>query len=478
MIPRRRNSGAAGAPGAVPEMQSQDRNAVGGDTIFALASGGGPAGIAVVRLSGPGAVGALRSLAAGAAAPGERRAALRRLTDPATGEVLDEALVLAFAGPRSFTGEDVVELHLHGGPAVVEGVLSALGRLAGLRMAEPGEFTRRAFLNGRLDLTQAEAIADLVAAETSEQRRQALDQAAGTLGRLYEDWRGRLISAVAHVEAGIDFADEDLPDDVDRAARAAVAALRDEIAAHLDDGRRGERLRAGVHLALLGRPNAGKSTLLNLLAGRDAAIVSETAGTTRDVIEVHLDLGGVPVIVADTAGLRESADEIEREGVRRAAARADWADLRLIVLDRADWPEVPADLRALAAAGRALVVVNKADLRPVAAAGDLAGAPVTAISARTGAGIDAFLERLTAEVRNLALAGAGASPAPTRARHRRALEQARDALGQALDGWPGRGPELVAEDLRLAARALGRITGRVDVEDLLDVIFADFCIGK
>ncbi|MAY65665.1 MAG: tRNA uridine-5-carboxymethylaminomethyl(34) synthesis GTPase MnmE [Rhodospirillaceae bacterium] len=449
-----------------------------GHTIFALASGGARAGVAVIRLSGPGAAAALTALAPGKPLADPRRAVLRALRDPATGEVLDQALVLFFPGPGSFTGEDVAEFHLHGGPAVVEGVLAALGQVAGLRPAEAGEFTRRAFLNGKLDLTQAEAIADLVAAETSEQRRQALDQAAGALGQIYEGWRARLIAAIAHVEAGIDFADEDLPEDIDRAARDALAALAGEIAAHLDDGRRGERLRAGVHLALLGRPNAGKSTLLNLLAGRDAAIVSETAGTTRDVIEVHLDLGGVPVIVADTAGLRDSADAVEREGVRRAAARADWADLKLIVLDRADWPDVPADLRALAADGRALVLVNKADLAPVETVEDLGPAPVLALSARTGAGVEVFLSVLTAKVRDLAVAGAGASAAPTRARHRHALEEARTALAAALDGWSTRGPELVAEDLRLAARAIGRITGRVDVEDLLDVIFAEFCIGK
>ena len=436
-----------------------------GHTIFALASGGARAGVAVIRLSGPGAAAALTALAPGKPLADPRRAVLRALRDPATGEVLDQALVLFFPGPGSFTGEDVAEFHLHGGPAVVEGVLAALGQVAGLRPAEAGEFTRRAFLNGKLDLTQAEAIADLVAAETSEQRRQALDQAAGALGQIYEGWRARLIAAIAHVEAGIDFADEDLPEDIDRAARDALAALAGEIAAHLDDGRRGERLRAGVHLALLGRPNAGKSTLLNLLAGRDAAIVSETAGTTRDVIEVHLDLGGVPVIVADTAGLRDSADAVEREGVRRAAARADW-------------PDVPADLRALAADGRALVLVNKADLAPVETVEDLGPAPVLALSARTGAGVEVFLSVLTAKVRDLAVAGAGASAAPTRARHRHALEEARTALAAALDGWSTRGPELVAEDLRLAARAIGRITGRVDVEDLLDVIFAEFCIGK
>lgn len=449
-----------------------------GETIFALASGGLRAGVAVVRVSGPVAVRALARLDGGKPRPAARKTALRRLIDPLSGETLDEALVLFFEGPGSFTGEDVVELHLHGGPAVVEGVLTSLGRVPGLRPAEAGEFTRRAFLNGKLDLTQAEAIADLVEAETSEQRRQALDQAAGSLGRIYEDWRRRLISAIAHVEAGIDFSDEDLPEHIDAAARDALAALAEEVRAHLDDGRRGERLRSGVHLALLGRPNAGKSTLLNLLAGRDAAIVSETAGTTRDVIEVHLDLGGVPVIVADTAGLRDGTDEVEREGVRRAAARADGADLRLLVLDREDWPDVPPDLAALAAEGRTLVLVNKTDLNPLPSPGGLSGAPVLALSAKTGAGVEGFIKQLTEDVRGLALAGAGAQPAPTRARHRQALEQAHEVLAQAVAGWSQRPPELTAEDLRLAARAIGRITGRVDVEDLLDVIFSDFCIGK
>ncbi len=446
------------------------------ETIFALASGGARAGVAVVRVSGPAAVQALAALTPGVDLPQARVASVRKLVDPQSGEVLDHALALLFSGPGSFTGEDVCELHVHGGPAVVEGVLAALGRIDGLRPAEAGEFTRRAFINGRMDLTQAEAIGDLVAAETSEQRRQALEQAAGSLGKLYEDWRRRLIAAVAHVEAGIDFSDEDLPEDIDAAAWDALAGLRDEISAHLNDGRRGERLRQGVHLALLGRPNAGKSTLLNLLAGRDAAIVSETAGTTRDVIEVHLDLGGVPVIVADTAGLRESADEIEQEGVRRAEARADWADIRLIVLDRADWPNVPADLRAMAGEGRALTLVNKVDLAPVEVEAN--GSTVLFLSAKTGQGVEAFIRRLTDEVRGLALAGAGAAPAPTRARHRLALEEARETLTVALDGWNSRGPELTAEDLRMAARAIGRITGRVDVEDLLDVIFSDFCIGK
>lgn len=460
-------------------MTDQWNSSENGDaTIFALASGGLRAGVAVVRVSGGAAAWALSELSGGAAAPEPRRAVLRRLADPATGDVLDHALVVLFPGPGSFTGEDVVELHLHGGPAVVEGVLDALGKVPGLRPAEAGEFSRRAFLNGKLDLTQAEGIADLVAAETSEQRRQALEQAEGGLGRLYEDWRRRLVAAIAHVEAGIDFSDEELPEDIDQAARQALSDLAAEIRAHMDDGRRGERLRSGVHLALLGRPNAGKSTLLNLLAGRDAAIVSETAGTTRDVIEVHLDLGGVPVIVADTAGLRETTDDVEQEGVRRAARRADQADLKMLVLDRADWPDVPEDLRAVIAEGEALILVNKIDLSPLADPGVLGGVRVLGLSAKSGEGVEAFIKMLSERVQGLALRGAGAAPAPTRARHRHALEEALASLIRAEEGWSARGAELTAEDLRMAARAIGRITGRVDVEDLLDVIFSDFCIGK
>lgn len=443
-------------------------------TIFALASGPGRAGVAVVRLSGPGAAGAVAALA-GSPLPRAREATLRRMSDPATGEVLDRGLVLWFPGPASFTGEDVAEFHLHGGPAVVAGVLAALGGLPGCRPAEAGEFTRRAFLNGRLDLTQAEALADLVAAETEGQRRQALAQAGGALGRLYEDWRQQVVAASARLEATIDFSDEELPPEVDAAARAAVAALADAIAAHLDDHRRGERLRSGVQVAVIGPPNAGKSTLLNLLAGRDVAIVSETAGTTRDVIEVHLDLSGVPVIVADTAGLRESDDPVEREGVRRAAARAAAADLKVLVLDRAAWPEVAPPLRALVAEDT-LILLNKVDLGEAPPGLELDGRPVWPLSARTGAGLDGVLAELSRRVSTLA--GRGDDPGPTRARHRHALVEALAALRRALDGWGRVGPEVSAEDLRLAARAIGRITGRVDVEDLLDVIFRDFCIGK
>ncbi len=422
--------------------------------------------MAVLRLSGPHAGAALEALS-GRALPPPRRASLRSLRDPATGEIVDRALVLWLPGPSSFTGEDVVELHVHGGRAVIAALADALDAMAGCRPAEPGEFSRRAFENGRLDLTEAEAIADLVAAETAAQRRQALRQLDGALGALYEDWRLRLLRALAHLEADIDFPDEDLPEATTQAALPVLASLADEIAAHLDDGQRGERLRQGVQIAIVGPPNAGKSSLLNLLARRDVAIVSETAGTTRDVIEVHLDLGGWPVTLADTAGLREARDEIEREGVRRAEQRARTADLRLIVLDAAA-PDTPRQLADLTTPGD-ILALNKIDLAPSAALPDSA----LAISVRTGQGIAELLRRLEARVASL-LDGAGMPL--TRQRHRQALQECLAALKRVKDRKAL--PELLAEDARLAARALGRITGRVDVEDMLDIVFREFCIGK
>ncbi|MBE0533395.1 MAG: tRNA uridine-5-carboxymethylaminomethyl(34) synthesis GTPase MnmE [Rhodospirillales bacterium] len=442
-------------------------------TIYALATANGPAGVAVIRLSGPEAGEALRHLT-GAAPPAPRRLVRMRFTDPRNGETLDDGLGAWFAAPGSFTGEDVVEFHLHGGRAVVAGVLAALGRIEGLRLAEPGEFTRRAFENGKMDLTAAEGLADLVAAETAAQRRQALRQMQGALGALYEGWRHDLLGGLAHVEAAIDFADEDLPEGLIEGVRVRVATLRDAMAAHLADGRRGERLRDGVHVAIIGPPNAGKSSLLNLLARREAAIVADTAGTTRDVIEVHLDLGGLPVVVADTAGLREGGDAIECEGVRRAEARAAEADVRIAVFDATRWPA--ADGRAAALVDSAtVVVINKSDLATPPPPLAVGGVSALAVSVRTGAGIEDLLAKLAAAV--AARCPAAGAPAMTRARHREALEDCVAALDRFVGGSAAT-PELAAEDLRLATRALGRITGRVDVEDMLDVIFRDFCIGK
>lgn len=443
-------------------------------TIYALATAPGRSGVAVVRISGPEAGSALTALT-GRPLPAPRRAVLTKLRDPRTGDALDDALVLRFTAPASFTGEDVVELHLHGGRAVVTGVIEALATLPGLRLAEPGEFTRRAFENGKLDLTEAEAVADLIDAETNAQRRQALRQMEGALGKLYDGWRERLTRALAHIEADIDFAEDDLPGGVADAVRPVIAGLADEIAAHLDDGGRGERLREGLHIAIVGAPNAGKSSLLNAIARRDAAIVSARAGTTRDIIEVHLDLGGYPVVLADTAGLREAAaDEVEEEGIRRARDRAARADVKVAVFDATTLPDLdPATLDLIDR--DTVVVFNKTDLatdtdlRP-----DLAPilAPIQ-VSAHTGAGLKLLEEKLTAfSADRLAI---GSAPSLTRARHRAALIECRESLLRALDAPL---PELAAEDVRLASRALGRITGRVDVEDLLDVIFRDFCIGK
>jgi len=435
------------------------------DTIYALASGAGRAGIAVYRLSGPQAGAALVALS-GRSLPPPRQAMRVKLADRA-GEAIDDGLALWFPAPSSFTGEDVVELQLHGGRAVAAALGEALVEL-GLRPAEAGEFSKRAVLAGKLDFTRAEAVADLIDAETAAQRRQALRQMGGALEALVEGWRAKLVRALALVEAVIDFADEGVGEvELERAA-ARIADLAGEMAASLADRRRGERLRDGFHVAILGAPNAGKSSLLNRLAGREAAIVSATAGTTRDIIEIHLDLGGWPVVVADTAGLRDSACAIEAEGVRRALARAEAADLKLALFESGTIDPATRDLID----GDTLVVVNKADLAGAVPA-EVAGRPALAVSALTGLGLDQLLAALEAEVA-ARLDGGGAAPL-TRQRHRAAVSECLAALGR-FAAAPE--VELAAEDLRLAARALGRITGRIDVEELLDVVFRDFCIGK
>ena len=426
------------------------------ETIFAPASGAGAAAIAVLRLSGAKTGAVLRAVAG--RQPPPRHASLRRLRN-AAGETLDHALVLWLPGPASYTGEDSAELHLHGGRAVVAAVADALAA-AGARPAEPGEFTRRAFLNGKLDLVAAEAVADLVAAETEAQRRQALRQLEGALGDLYRSWSARLLALMAGEEALIDFPDEDLPPALAAAAAAERAALAADIAAHLADSHRGERLREGLVFAVTGPPNVGKSSLVNALAGRDVAIVSALPGTTRDALETRLILGGVPVTLVDTAGLRETADPIEAEGVRRARAHAAAADLVLALSEAgSSAPErehgsVPV-----------LAIATKTDLGGAVPPGALG------VSAATGAGLAALRARLAAAAARLTQA---AGPAPlTRTRHRAALIDALAALERVAPL-----PELRAEDLRQAVRALGRITGAVAVEDVLDRIFSAFCIGK
>jgi tRNA modification GTPase len=511
------------------------------DTIFALSSGRIPAAIAVVRISGPRAGDALKALSG--RIPEPRKAAFARVRDPQTAEPIDEALALWFPGPNSETGEDVTELQLHGGRAVLAAVFAALGRMDGVRPAEAGEFTRRGFENGKIDLTAVEGLADLVAAETEGQRRQALRQMQGALRARAEGWREKLISALALVEAGIDFSDEgDVPEDLSAPARAIARELEAEIAAALDDGRRGERLREGMVVAIAGPPNAGKSTLLNRLAQREVAIVSPYAGTTRDVIEVHLDLGGWPVTLLDTAGIRETADPVEMEGVRRAQARAAAADLVLWVVDASSGPEVKAAggwrggegenswARPLAvsspersgwplptpsgavpagpttaetATPPVWLIRNKIDLVPSAfgretqrshaqqAHADAAQnfgsthphrnelkkypyEDTFDLSAMTGGGMKNLLSTLQHHAEGLL--GASEPALVTRHRQRSALEDAHAALARATS--PTLPEDLLAEELRTAANAMARLTGRVDVEDILDVIFRDFCIGK
>jgi tRNA modification GTPase len=434
------------------------------DTIFALSSGRGRAGVAVIRVSGPAAPAAVQALT-GAEPPKPRLASLRKFAG-SDGALIDEGLVLWFPEPGSFTGEDVLEFQVHGGRAVVDALLAALDALPGLRPAEAGEFTRRAVENGKFDLTQAEALADLINAETEAQRRQAVVQYGGALAALYEDWRARLIRAAAWAEAAIDFSDEEIPSDAIATAKTQVAEIVREILTHLNDDRRGEILRDGFYLTVIGPPNSGKSSLINALTRRDVAIVSDIPGTTRDVVEVHLDLGGYPVIVADTAGLRASADVLESEGVRRALERASAADAVLLLLD-ASAGDPFAGLPEAAQASATLTVWNKIDLPHPARDG-------LAVSVKTGQGLDTLLAALAALVRTSTDSGDSAPPL-TRQRHRRALNDAADALARSL---AAAAPELIAEELRLALRSLGRITGRVDIEDLLDVVFRDFCIGK
>lgn len=460
------------------------------DTIFALSSGRPPAAIGVVRISGPRAGDALRVLSGKASVPA-REAKFARIRN-AAGEPIDEAVVLWFPGPGSETGEDVAEIQMHGSRAALAAVFDTLAAMEGLRPAEPGEFTRRGFENGKLDLTEVEGLGDLIAAETEAQRRQAFRQMKGLLGGRAEGWRKQLIEAQAMIEAPIDFSDEgDVPDDLSAPALAIARELAEEISAVLAAGRRGERLREGLVVAIAGPPNVGKSTLLNRIAGREVAIVSPHAGTTRDALEVHLDLKGYPVTLIDTAGVRDSDDPVEQEGIRRARAKAEEADL-VLWLREAGAAESPTPVKT----ANILIINNKidtADPRSEAAINNEAefnnefssspavGADVSRetplrVSARTGLGVDTLLERI-AEFAERHLGGA--EPAlVTRERHRHALQTTVEALNRAME-LPGRGAEdLVAEELRAASTALGRLTGRVDVEDILDVLFRDFCVGK
>lgn len=438
------------------------------DTIFALSSGGLPSAVAVVRLSGPRVRFGLETVVG--ALPPERKAVLRDIRDP-SGDPIDRGLVLFFPEPASYTGEDSAEFHLHGGPAVVAQFQRCLAALDGFRSAEPGEFTRRAFENGRLDLTEVEGLADLIAAQTEMQRRQALEQAEGGLGRQYQDWRQRLIRLRALVEADFDFADEeDVPGSVSEVIWSPLAHLASAMEAHLEGGGAGQIIRDGYNIVLLGAPNAGKSSLLNALAKREVAIVSEESGTTRDVLVVHLDLAGYPVNIHDTAGLRQDAGAVEREGMRRALRAAEAADLVLLLEDMNN----PGDLGTAAVPGDgAIRVGTKSDLPspPESAARDY----TCRVNVREPDGLDGLLALLTQKVADSA--GGVTSALPNRQRHREYLERCLSHLDRALSLRSG-ALELVAEELRQAAEQLGRLTGQTDVEDLLDVIFREFCIGK
>lgn len=436
-------------------------------TIFALSSGAPPAGVAVIRISGPDVRNVLETVIGSISEPRRARLASLRGGD---GGVLDTGLVLYFPGPASFTGEDVAELQVHGGRAVVAAVLARLSAMDGLRPAEPGEFTRRAFVAGRLDLTEVEGLADLIRAETEAQRRQALRQASGMFRRQLEEWRSRLVGARAMVEAELDFADEeDVPESVADKAWAAVGAVASAIGMHLADQGRGERLRDGAEVVIVGPVNSGKSTLLNALAKREVAIVSPEPGTTRDLIEVRLDIAGYPFTIVDTAGLRPAEGAVEREGIRRGVARAEAADLILQVAEAGTVAPKRQD------GAPTLLVGTKADLIDSDSERDRVrqGYDVL-VSSETGEGIDALLALLAKFARERI--EPGESSLITQARHRDALTTCQSALFAALDdALP---LELRAEELRRSTDALGRLTGRVDVEDLLDVIFRDFCIGK
>lgn len=447
------------------------------DTIYALSSGQGRAGIAVIRISGDQTQTLLCKLCK--KLPEPRRACLASIRHPQLGDILDQALVLWFPGPNSFTGEDVAELHIHGGTAVISAVMEGISSLEKMRMADAGEFTRRAFYNNKFDLTGIEAISDLVAAETQGQRKQALRQMQGGLCDVLDNWRSQLIHILAYVEAGIDFSDEeDVPDDVNQHMFDNILALRNQIMGHLDDGKSGERLRSGLQVVIAGPPNAGKSSLMNAMAKRDVAIVSEQAGTTRDIIDVHLDLDGLPVTVSDTAGLRVVAGQIEEEGIRRARQKIADVDVVLWVTD-GTIPEEAHDFDI--DSDQSLIRLrNKCDIDSGRAgrygSGDKTDDNnVLHISAKTGFGLDLVMNSIAEIAQNLQSSGEYA--VITRARHREALMRVVEFLGRILD-HRNQADELIAENLRISTRELGRVTGRVDVEDLLDVIFNDFCVGK
>lgn len=425
------------------------------ETIFGLSTLFGKSGVAVIRVSGDAALAAAEALGVINLKPREAKFAKLRFEE----QIIDEALVLYFNNPASFTGEDVVEFHTHGSVAVIKKILEILAHIDNCRMAEPGEFSRRAFANGKMDLTEAEGLSDLIEAETDAQHKQAVRQMQGVLGKIYDDWREDLVRLLARVEAYIDFPEEDLPQELIEEIQNKISNLKSSILNHLSDNHIGEKIREGLYVVILGAPNVGKSSLLNFLAKRDAAIVSDIAGTTRDVVEVQMDIAGVPVIFADTAGIRESSDAIESEGIKRALERAENADFRIVMFEGGNVDN------SLIRAGD-LVVENKIDISS-------SDNDSIKISIKDGLGMDDLIENLSKQITDKYSLTESATI--TRARHRIALEKAVNSLGSLSFDKP---IELIGEDLRYAASNLGSITGKIDVEELLDEIFSSFCIGK
>lgn len=431
------------------------------DTIFAPITANAKSAIIVLRISGDKVRDCLRHLGVKKTLV-NRQATLQNLTDQ-NGQIIDQALITFFSNPNSFTGEDVAEIAIHGSIYITKKITDLLLELKNVRLAEAGEFSKRAFLNGKMDLVQTEAIVDLIESETSAQHSQALRQLQGELGEIYDSWRHELIKITANIEAFIDFPDEDLPKDIIDDLENRVANLVSEIKEHLNDNQRGEKIRQGLSLAIIGAPNVGKSSLINYLARSEVAIVSEIAGTTRDVVNVHLNIAGVPVIISDTAGIRETRDSIEKEGVKRALQKADDADLKILLVD-VNQLEINKNLLD----EKTLLVVNKIDLNS-----DLKLKDAILVSIKQKINLEKLLEKLEERIKNLTYPNS--SPPITRARYRHSLNAVVDNL---LQFSLQNNIEFAAEDLRLAVREIGKITGKVEVDDILDVIFSGFCIGK
>lgn len=436
-------------------------------TIFAPITNATRAGISVIRISGPHTVECLENLGF-KGAPQHQKVSFQKIRDPENSEIIDEVLVAFFQSPRSFTGEDVAEISIHASPFIAKKVFEILSDIPNVRFAEAGEFSKRAFLNGKMDLVQAEAIPDLIAAETAAQHKQALRQLEGRLGEIYENWRYRLIEISAMIEAAIDFPDEDLPKNITDKVEENVKKLAAEIELHLDDKKIGEKIKDGLSLAIIGAPNVGKSSLINFLAQSEVAIVSEIAGTTRDVIEVHLSIAGVPVRISDTAGLRQTEDKIEAEGIRRALKKAADADLKIFLLD-AENPILREEDKELIDENT-IVVVNKIDL---AVSNYQLTNAVVEVSLTKNTNTSQLLKKL--EERILEIIPTQNSPLITQNRYRVALK---NSVANLHSFSLEKNIELAAEDLRMTAREIGKITGKVDVENILDVIFSSFCIGK